>query len=198
MQKAFRLFMATLTMLWSSVAFADVAPSTWGAVKELYRGQPADSKASQPQVAMTPSQWHAMSNAQRNATILAYVRGQVNMCTPYNCKTWVQHIIPIITGGAVTIPPTTMDGYGYYWYPAPYVGGYCTDPWNVQPGQILQMWYGGYRHPHTAIVDQVTLTGQFWIDCNFDLRGSIMRHFVPFSSFGPGRTVNPFTVNQIY
>lgn len=197
---ALRVFLALLLVAASTRAFAGVEQRTWGAVKEMYRGvEDAIHKTGPSQTAMTPSQWHALTNAQRNAHILSFIRARVNMCTPYNCKTWVQYVIPAVSGGAVYIPTTAPNAYGWYWNPAPYVVGFCTAPHNVQPGQILQMWYGGDWRPHTAFVDALDGNGMYWIDCNWDLWGSILRHYIPFSQFyGPNRKVRQFSVHQIY
>ncbi len=160
--------------------------------------------------AMTPAQWHAASQPQRNAWILQWAY-QDNGYVGLNCKQWPQQrVVPQASGGAVSVPPTAPDANGWYWAPAPYVVQVPL-PYQIawaQPGWIVQMRIVGTKGvviPHTAIVANVAITGYnsqtgaaigtvTFIDSNWYNDNTVRVHSMSFAQFNASLESQHFTL----
>ncbi len=131
--------------------------------------------------------WHQLTQSQRNTLILAQGNVDNGKMTSYTCKTWVQlRVIPMISGGAVTIPQNRNN---YSWFPAPYVYAH-QQPFRIEwssPGQIVQMQVPnrttGILGPHTAIIASFTSSEVILLDCNWYGDGKVQYHPVAYNDF---------------
>lgn len=135
----------------------------------LYSGHDDFLRSAQ---ALTPAQWHAMTQAQRNQQILNRAYQDNGRYVGLNCKQWVQAVVPSASAYAVTVPPTNSSPNDWYWQHGPYVVQ-VPQPASIlwaQPGWIVQMRMvavsGGFI-PHTAIVVSVYGNIITFIDSNY-------------------------------
>ncbi len=190
--------MAMVTMLWSTVAFADVAPSTWGAVKGLYRGEEAVQKGiSVPGPApawQTPADaawWRSLSQAARNQAIVERAYQNLGQNVGMNCKEWARWVVRDASRGTVNLPPTLPTDSGWYFGYSPYLVGMSGGIRSVASGWIVQsIWHlysnrthAWYNTPHTMIVLGRGGDGVYVIECNWVAAGTVGARWITFSEF---------------
>ena len=72
--------------------------------------------------ALTPAQWHALSQPQRNSLILQRAYQDNGRDVGLNCKQWIQlKVVPDASAYAVVVPPTAASPNDWYWEPGRYV-----------------------------------------------------------------------------
>jgi len=179
---------------------------------EMYEDEEvSEGKRGGPGIAgYSSAQWHAMPQGTRNQALLeeAYREYQSynGRATPWNCKTWIQHLVPIGSGGVEWVPQTSMPNQcpradGYTWcggsHAVAILQNFCPSNFTYyfRPGMIVQTWYGGDYNPHTAMVYAVSATNLTVIDCNFVGRNVIGIHGWSLADFSS--KVRAFTLYEI-
>jgi hypothetical protein len=173
----------------------------------------AEENLSNLNIAAAPgaSNWHNLSDSQRNQFILDEARKWITNPLSWGgqCKWWLQNkVVNVASGGAVYLPQNfSSPGHTYHlakwknssdvqvvWQGAYYCPARFAS--NLKPGHIIQMRFqdGGL---HTALIESVNAYNMMWIDANWSPNNDelVRRHY-----FGLGdwsRKVEAWTVYQI-
>ncbi|MCG2694504.1 hypothetical protein L6261_00250 [Candidatus Parcubacteria bacterium] len=115
--------------------------------------------------------WHDLSQITRNHLIHDEAISEVGTYGG-ECKQWARDVVYSASGGVVTIPSTTDDGYGDEWEYSPDVGEMTNgiEDLYVHVGMIVQMrirYADNSYGPHTAIIYQKGSSGITWVESNF-------------------------------
>ena len=126
--------------------------------------------------------WHEWSQTTRNQAIVDKSYADLGKWGG-QCKKWVQKVVSLASGGAVTIPGNMPDPNDYRWYSGAYVVGMITNIRNVKPGWIVQMKFKSNGVPHTFIVVGVTSSGMYVVESNYNKNEMVGLRFWTFTDF---------------